>query len=95
MTASEELETKAMKIGDNPKALLKRLNQAKARLSREYKERFKIPIVDLDNRRLISSCGKYVLEWRLRQHPDKEISYDNQQSSIGEVHLLLLNPYQG
>ena len=88
-------EQLAIELGNDRKRLRQRLNQAKARLSREYKQLFKIPLVDLDNRRLISSCGKYVLEWRLRQHPDKEISYDNQQSSIGEVHLLLLNPYQG
>ena len=85
--AMDIIEQKAMAIGNNPKLLRQRLNNAKATLYKEFAAMFKGATFDFNNKQLISSCGRYALAWRLRRFPDKSIDYLNQQTSVGDVYV--------
>jgi len=80
------LELQALVIATDRKKLLKRLRAAKTCLLDHYKKAFSKPRFDFRGRRLIGDG--FALEWRIRQMPDKAISYHNQQTSIGTVVLI-------
>lgn len=88
MDHSKILERKAEAVGENPKSLLRRLNEARSCLASDWKDSFKNARFDKANKRLVSSCGCYALEWRLRTEPDEPVSYENQQTATGTVVLI-------
>jgi hypothetical protein len=64
-------------------ALRKRLDEAVSVM--KDKSIFKNAIFDFENKRLITREGKWILQWKIRKYPDKPISYENQQTSVGTV----------
>lgn len=87
----QSLEDKAEAVGANSKSLLKQLNSAKSCLAVQWVKTFKNARFDKENRRLISTCGCYALQWQLRNKPDEPESYENQQTSVGTVVLLQIH----
>lgn len=80
-------EQKAIALGNDPKRLRQRLNQAKAMLYRDVAALFKGAKFDFENKQLLSNCGRYALAWRLRRFPDRQEDYLNQQTSTGDVYI--------
>lgn len=80
-----ENESKAFAIGNNPKLLQKRLNDAKVVLTTEARGLFSHGKFDFNTKSLLSNDGKYKLQWALRLFPGRPESYENQQTSIGTV----------
>lgn len=70
-----------------------RLKHAKMTLHDKYQKLFSIQdkCIDFKNKRLISKCGKYSLQWQLRDNPDLPESYENQQTTIGIVRCYKLS----
>lgn len=83
-------EEKAEAVGESKSLLLKQLNSAKNCLTKEYRDLMKGATLDFENKRLVSVCGFYALEWRLRDKPDEPISYENQQTNVGTVRFIEL-----
>ena len=94
-TEALTLEDKARQLGNDPKALHERLLKARRVLTAEFKWIFDRYTFDFAGKRLVSHCERYALCWRLREKPEEPISYANQQTSQGEVYLVVLNPYKG
>jgi hypothetical protein len=84
----ESNEQKAWAVGNNKARLLKRLLEARSMLVKQYRQEFKTYTLDVEHRRMISTTGAYILQWQVRNHPDMPISYENQQTSQGDVYLL-------
>ena len=84
---ANEIEQKAIAIGDDKKQLTRRLLDARYCLKDEYRKLFKKKKVDFKHKSMLSDCGKYVLIWRIREYPDEPESYNNQQTSNGTVAL--------
>ena len=84
---SEQL---AAAVGSSRAMLRRRLHDARSCLIRELKPKFRNGKVDFHNKRLVSECGRYALQWRLRREPDKPESYENQQTNIGSVSFVVL-----
>ena len=80
-------EQKAIEIGNNKSSLLARLKDAKSVLKSEFSKLFKTYTFDFKNKRLISACGDYCLQWDIRDNPNKPACYENQQTSRGTVSL--------
>ena len=80
-------EEAALAVGNDRKALRKRLQEAKSCLCREYLNGFGKGRFAFANRRLIGDNG-LVLEWRTRRFPDRPESYNNQQTSRGSVFIV-------
>jgi hypothetical protein len=78
-------EQKAKVLIKSRDALLRRLLEAKSLLTSEYRKAFKRYSYDYNNRRLVSECGKFRLQWKLRPMSNKPIGPDNQQTSVGIV----------
>jgi hypothetical protein len=77
------VEEKAVKLASDPKTLRERFSEylhTFGEKSSGYKLNFK-------EKTYIKTypLGKVVLTWKLRESPDKPISYLNQQTSIGFV----------
>lgn len=86
-TAAEKVRL-AMLVGKTRHLLLRRLREAQSVLKDEYRRLFtKNSRFDFDNKRLISPCGKYALQWQLRPDPSKPEDYDNQQTTVGSIFL--------
>jgi hypothetical protein len=83
----ESAEVVAIRLGNDRKALLRRLMDAKSTLVSSIRESFGKGRFDFKNKRLISDDGRYILAWRLRAQPDRPISYYNQQTTGGSVFL--------
>jgi hypothetical protein len=86
-SVSEQIEEQALAVGNDKKLLKKRLLNTRSCLSRFYKPFFKEYTFEFENKRLVSSCGKYFLQWFLRNDPLSPPSYYNQQLSEGVVYL--------
>lgn len=76
-------EDAARAVGDDPKLLEKRLMEAVGIL--KDRAEFKDATFDFDNKRLVGKNGA-VLQWRLRNNPDKPVAYENQQTNRGGVY---------
>lgn len=76
---------KAQQVGNDPARLRKELKEARSCLVRELRAKFHPGRMCLEEKRLYSDNGEYVLEWRTREYPDAPESYDNQQNSRGVV----------
>lgn len=94
---SDTLERQARTVGGNRDLLHRHLDIAKTILlpneypSRyDFKEYFKPGRFEFDNKRLVSECGTYALQWSVREDPKSPISYENQQTSVGSVKLVRL-----
>ncbi len=92
---SGTLEQKARTVGGNSKLLAIRLKAARSCLTNECKAYFKSGRFDYANKRLVSECGQYDLQWSVRDYPKTPISYENQQTSIGSVILIRLGEAVG
>lgn len=79
------LEQQSLNLSKDEIELHKRLRDAQYCLIKELRDKFKQAIFDLDKKRLISDG--YYLQWKVRQHPNELVSYNNQQTSIGIVTL--------
>ena len=75
----------------NRKQIKARLNEARNVLVAALRKHFQNPKFDEETKRLIGDNG-YVLEWRVRTHPDLPISYDNQQTNRGAVVVVSPRP---
>ncbi len=77
--------------------LRKRLLEAKAVLNDEYRKLFtKASIYKYQEKALYSVPRGYKLQWQTRQQPDQPESYENQQTTIGDVYLVKLrDPLEG
>ncbi|MDP2660447.1 MAG: hypothetical protein Q8R28_06945, partial [Dehalococcoidia bacterium] len=90
-------EQRAKELAADPKRLEARLRDGLKVLTAEYRKHFKGARFDFDKKQLIGSDG-YFLQWRLRAYPDRPESYNNQQTSTGNVGLWKLggqnNPHR-
>jgi hypothetical protein len=77
----------ALQRASSRKWLLTRLMSAKSCLLPQYKSHFKSPKFDFDTKRLNGDDG-YYLQWQTREQPDEPPSYENQQTTMGDVSLL-------
>lgn len=77
----------AVALSENKTQLKKRLNDAKSCLTSHYNKLMQGSTFDFINKRLVSKCGKYFLQWLVRFRPDKPESYENQQTRRGCVVL--------
>lgn len=84
------LEEQAEEVGYSKPKLRKRLNEARGVLAVEFQKTFKNATFDFKNKRLVSSCKQYALQWSIRERPDDPPSYDNQQTNKGIVTLIRL-----
>lgn len=82
----QSYENKALAVGNDKKALCKRLNDTKSVLADSFVPFFRSSKFDFKNKRLIGTNG-YYLQWKLRPMPDKPISYNNWQTTRGTVSL--------
>lgn len=81
-------EQKALDITDSRHLLRIRLYEAKSCLKAQYKKHFINPIFDFENKRLYAaSDSPYYLQWQLRELPQREAWYYNQQTTVGDVYL--------
>jgi len=88
--ATADIEHAARIIGNDRKALRKRLQKARACLTAEVSRLFGKGKFDFANRRLIGDNG-LTLQWRMRRYPNLPESYHNQQTNCGIV--VCLGPY--
>ena len=85
-----EAREKAEAIAADRKLLKKRLNEAKSCLTTEFKHIFGATVYDFENKRIISQDGRYALQWKVREFPDKPTGYRNQQTNCGSVFVVKL-----
>ncbi len=57
------VEQQAIELGQNRKRLKSRLQSAVGTLHRDIAKHFKSADFDFAGKRLVSSCGKFVLQW--------------------------------
>lgn len=78
-------ESKAIAVGNDKERLQRELRSAVHCLKNEFRGIFKGARFSFAQKRLISTCGKFVLQWLVRSNPQAPISYDNQQTNRGTV----------
>ena len=78
-------EQKAIAIGNDTDKLKKRLLEARSVMDRAFQLFFKKYVYCFKRKCLISNCGRWALQWRIREHPDQPESYENQQTNRGTV----------
>lgn len=78
------VEQMAEVVGNNRKQLRNRLTEAKSVLVDSIRKGFGKGTFDFEKKQLIGDNG-YILQWRVRLHPELPISYQNQQTSRGSV----------
>lgn len=78
-------EQLALEVAQNKKRLKQMLTEAKQLLTNEKRKLFQSPTFDFEQKCLVSTCGNYKLQWKLRHRPDLPISYSNQQTNRGIV----------
>lgn len=78
------LEDMALTLATNRKQLKQRLMEAKSVLVDRIRKGFGKGTFYFEERQLVGDNG-YVLQWRVRMHPEQSISYENQQTSRGCV----------
>lgn len=83
--ADEENELQAVAFSNSHKWLYQRLSEARSCLRTDLRRKMAHGEFDYTNKRLVSQCGKYWLQWQTREQPDKEPSYNNQQTTAGCV----------
>lgn len=79
---NEEL---ALDLSENRKRLKQRLLEARAVLSKNMAVYFKKYTYSFEDKCIISECGRFKLQWKLRERPHEPESYANQQTSRGTV----------
>lgn len=84
-TRCKEKEEMALKSVSTVGKLKARLYRARTVLSPNLQ--FDFNKIDFANKFVPSSCGKYKLQWKLRDKPDQLESYENQQTTTGIVTL--------
>lgn len=90
MNHTEHKEELALKIGNNRAKLLKRLKDALSSMNSEGRKVFNGATFDFENKRLVSACKCYALQWAIRRFPDKPEAPDNQQTTLGTVFVMFL-----
>lgn len=80
-------EIMASEVGNSKAELRKRLGNSLKMRGRDVRKQFGKVKFDFKNKRLVSWDGSIALQWQLRQNPEEPISYENQQTSLGSVHL--------
>ena len=83
-------EEKAIEFGSKASNVKKRLMEAKAVLSSDFKKRMGKGKFDARSKRLISDDGTFALEWRVRMFPDRPEGSRNQQTNRGAVAIVKL-----
>jgi len=78
-------EEEAIAVAKDKRALTKRLKGSVLSLKPEYRKLFKDATVDFQKKRLVSSDGRYVMQWLVRDMPGKPESPNNQQTNQGVV----------
>lgn len=90
LTPLQSKELKANFIGNNKSLLLKRLKESLSVMNNNGKKLFKNYSFDFPNKRLISHCKHFSLQWQLRKYPNKPENPLNQQTSSGSTCVNLL-----
>lgn len=80
------LKEKSIVVGNNKTQLKKRLMEEKYCLNDSIKPKFKNAKFDFRAKQLVGDG--YILQWRVRRHPELPESYENQQTSVGTVVLI-------
>jgi hypothetical protein len=81
-------ERKAIQLSENRGELRQRLLDAKSRINRAAQIHYAPWKFDFQAKCLVSdSSEKAVLQWQTRKQPERPISYENQQTSMGIVVL--------
>lgn len=88
LTVDKGIKMDIEQLINNKQLLLRRLLNAKQVLGRELSSLFNKYTYDFVEKRLISSCGRFCLQWQIRHYPDQPISYYNQQTNQGIVCFL-------
>ena len=88
---ANEIEQKAINVGNDKKQLTRRLLETRYCLKNEYRKLFTKKKVDFKHKSMLSDLGKYVLIWRIRGCPGETVNYNNQQTSQGCVGLFEVN----
>lgn len=78
-------ELESLDLAASKKRLKQRLNEAIPLLDRKLRAYFTAPTFDFENRCLVSDCGNWKLQWKLRNNPNLPESYTNQQTNRGVV----------
>ncbi len=79
-------EEKARRLGNDRKALLKRLREAVRTLARNPGPVAKWSY-DFNAKTLTSPDGEVTVQWVLRRDPGSPEDYDNQQTSVGRCFI--------
>jgi hypothetical protein len=85
-------EWKARAVGNRPAMVRGILLEQLQSLRKVYRDCFKRRTFDRERLCLVSDTGRFELRWSVRLHPDRPISVDNQQTSIGCVTLHVIAP---
>lgn len=83
------LESQAMDVACNRRALRRRLDACKAVCLPEIRRRLVNAVYDFERKRLVGDG--VVLQWELRCDPSAEPNYSNQQTSSGGVVVCTLD----
>lgn len=92
MTIEEAKITAALCSVNTAAKLRARLVEARNMLRKDLKKLFSVINFEPEKMRLVSGCGRYVLEWKIRERPDEPVGPRNQQTSMGCV---LFSPKKG
>lgn len=83
----KSLEQQALEYGQNQKALIDGLRNARSMLTSDVRRLFTRQRIEFAAKRMISDDEKLVLQWRVRPKPTEPIGPNNQQTSVGCVTL--------
>jgi hypothetical protein len=88
MITWKDIEAQAIKFSEDPKNLRKRLLWTLEWLGIENRKNWK---TDAANKRLLSPCGCWAVQWKTRPNPNLPESYNNQQTSEGSGELIQIS----
>lgn len=83
-------EELALNLDNSRTALLKELRENLICMNKEGQKVFKGYTFDFENKRLVSPCKKYALQWMIRLEPNKPESPKNQQTTSGTIKVIEL-----
>lgn len=77
-------EQKAMIIAEDKRKLLARLKDELSSMKKEGQKVFKGYTFDFQNKRLLSPCKEYAIQWKLRNFPNEPENYEKNVYIIGK-----------
>ena len=78
----------AIETVSNKTKFKKRINESISMLAKKSdRDNFRNGTWDFENKRLISQDKLYAMQWRVRHNPELQESYENQQTTRGNVEI--------